>query len=52
MHKGKTETWIAARAIVNRGWTATPRHARPGRHACPSTRRGRRVLAAVFGRGA
>lgn len=33
MHIGKNETWINARAKVNRGWLPMPRHAEPGRHA-------------------
>ena len=48
-YAGNVETWITARARVNRGWLAMPRHARGGRHASPATRRGRRVLAVVFG---
>lgn len=32
-HAGKAETWIMARAAVNRGRGATPRHARGGRRA-------------------
>ena len=51
-YAGNVETWITARARVNRGWLAMPRHARGGRHASPATRLGRRVLAAVFGASA
>lgn len=48
-HASRAEWWIEAAALKNRGWLAMPRHARGGRHASPATRRGRRVLAAVFG---
>lgn len=48
-HAGKTEAWIDARARVNRGWLAMPRHAIGGRHASPATRRGRCVLDTVHG---
>ena len=51
-YAGTREAWIDARARVNRGWLAMPRHAIGGRHASPATRRGRRVLAAVFGASA
>lgn len=30
-HAGNSETWIMARAAVNRGKGSTPRHARGGR---------------------
>ena len=46
---GTREAWIDARARVNRGWLAMPRHAIGGRHASPATRRGRRVLDIVHG---
>lgn len=49
---GTREAWIDARARVNRGWLAMPRHAIGGRHASPATRRGRRgrrVLDRVLG---
>lgn len=48
-YAARAEWWIEAAALNNRGWLATPRHARGGRHASPATRRGRRVLAVVFG---
>lgn len=48
-HAGAREAWISARARVNRGWLAMPRHAIGGRHASPATRRGRRVLDRVHG---
>ena len=48
----RAEWWIEAAALKNRGWLAMPRHARGGRHASPATRRGRRVLAAVYGASA
>lgn len=48
-HAGTREAWINARAMVNRGWLAMPRHAIGGRHASPATRRGRRVLDIVHG---
>lgn len=48
-HAGTREAWINARAMVNRGWIARPRHAIGGRHAAPATRRGRRVLDRVHG---
>lgn len=32
-HAGNSETWIMARAAVNRGKGSTPRHARGGRRA-------------------
>ena len=48
----RAKWWIEAAALKNRGWLAMPRHARGGRHASPATRRGRRVLAAVFGASA
>lgn len=48
-HAGTREAWINARARVNRGWLAMPRHAIGGRHASPATRRGRRVLDIVHG---
>ena len=51
-HAARAEWWIEAAALNNRGWLAMPRHARGGRHASPATRRGRRVLAAVFGASA
>ncbi len=47
-HAARAEWWIEAAALKNRGWLAMPRHARGGRHASPATRRGRRLLAAVF----
>lgn len=51
-YAARAEWWIEAAALKNRGWLAMPRHARGGRHASPATRRGRRVLAAVFGASA
>lgn len=51
-YAARAEWWIEAAALKNRGWLATPRHARGGRHASPKTRRGRRVLAAVYGTSA
>ena len=48
-HAGNVEPWITARARVNRGWLAMPRHAIGGRHAAPATRRGRRVLDRLHG---
>ena len=47
-YAARAEWWIEAAALKNRGWLAMPRHARGGRHASPATRRGRRLLAAVF----
>ena len=46
---GTREAWIDARARVNRGWLAMPRHAIGGRHASPATPRGQRVLDRVHG---
>ena len=46
---GTREAWIDARARVNRGWLAMPRHAIGGRHASPTTPRGQRVLDRVLG---
>lgn len=51
-YAARAEWWIEAAALKNRGWLAMPRHAHGGRHASPATRRGRRVLAAVFGASA
>ena len=51
-YAARAEWWIEAAALKNRGWLAMPRHARGGRHASPATRRGRRVLAAVYGASA
>lgn len=48
-HAGGVEPWIAARAIVNRGWLPMPRHAIGGRHASPATRRGQRIAARRYG---
>lgn len=48
-HAGGVEPWITARARVNRGWLAMPRHAIGGRHASPATRRGRRALDRLHG---
>ena len=48
-HVAREEWWIEAAAQTNRGWTPAPRHAHGGRHASQTTRRGRRVLARVFG---
>lgn len=46
-HAGNTETWIMARAAVNRGEGSTPRHARGGRRvATPG-----RIMAALIGAG-
>lgn len=46
-HVGNTETWIMARAAVNRGRGATPRHARGGRRvATPG-----RYMAALIAAG-
>ena len=47
-YAARAEWWIEAAALKNLGWLAMPRHARCGRHASPATRRGRRLLAAVF----
>lgn len=33
MRRKNDETWIMARARVNRGWLPMPRHAEGGRHA-------------------
>lgn len=49
-HAGAREAWISARARVNRGWLAMPRHAIGGRHAAPVNARGVRALAAVYGK--
>ena len=48
-HAGPREAWINARAMVNRGWVAMPRHAIGGRHASPATWHGRHVLDRVHG---
>lgn len=48
-YAGPLEAWIDARARVNRGWMAMPRHAIGGRHASPATPRGRHVLDIVHG---
>lgn len=48
-HAGRTEWWITAASLIKRGWVATPRHARGGRHADSATRSGRAVLARVHG---
>lgn len=46
-HAGNTETWIMARAAVNRGKGSTPRHARGGRRvATPG-----RIMAVLIGAG-
>lgn len=46
-HAGNTETWIMARAAVNRGKGSTPRHARGGRRvATPG-----RIMAILIGAG-
>lgn len=49
MHAHNSEAWTIARFTLKRDWTPAPRHARGGRHADPKTRRGRKVLAKVFG---
>lgn len=48
-HAHNLEMWITARSRVNNGWQPTPRHAHGGRHACESTRLGRKTLARVYG---
>lgn len=46
-HAGNTETWIMARAAVNRGKGSTPRHARGGRRvATPG-----RIMATLIAAG-
>ncbi len=49
MHKGRIETWIAGRAIINRGWIPAPRRALPGRHAYTVGRDETRGDARLFG---
>lgn len=46
-HAGNTETWIMARAAVNRGKGGTPRHARGGRRAAMPGR----IMAVLIGAG-
>lgn len=48
-HAGNSETWIEARAAINRGKGMSPRHARGGRHARPSLY-ARRALARAYGK--
>ena len=56
-HAGTREAWIDARARVNRGWLAMPRHAIGGRHAGTRETIGRAIVKrsalawrALFGR--
>ena len=46
-HAARSEAWIDARAMVNRGWTANPRHAYPKRATLRSAPRESRPVATL-----